>query len=149
MFSSQWLSHHFLQLPSSSLPTTVRSTQSNSSSIFNLIENLNGYPTQEEEEKSPHILSLSLQSLHFLLVHAMKSNSSLFHLSEKLKSSIFIFLLISSPVIFFTMSIASCYGKHAIKIFDSYCSGPSNQPFKAPSSFSRLPQTSLPQSTTH
>jgi len=52
--------------------------------LFNLIEKLNRYPTQEEEEeKSPHILSLSLRSLHFLLVHAMKSNSSLFHISEK------------------------------------------------------------------
>ncbi|KAL4342201.1 hypothetical protein GQ457_08G012010 [Hibiscus cannabinus] len=38
-------------------------------------------------------------------------------------------------------SIASCYNEHAIKVSDSYCSGPSNQPYLSPTIAPCTPNT--------
>ncbi|KAE8684836.1 Aldolase superfamily protein isoform 1 [Hibiscus syriacus] len=38
-------------------------------------------------------------------------------------------------------SIASCYNEHAIKVSDSYCSGPSNQPYLSPNLAPPCPNT--------
>ncbi|KAE8679396.1 cytochrome P450 76A2-like [Hibiscus syriacus] len=38
-------------------------------------------------------------------------------------------------------SIASCYNEHAIRVSDSYCSGPSNQPYLSPNFAPSTPNT--------
>lgn len=38
-------------------------------------------------------------------------------------------------------SIASCYNEHAIKVSDSYCSGPSNRPFGSPKMIPSIPNS--------